>query len=116
MIVELIKSVFLLIVLVPAVIVAVLAAFSYAKEKLVDRFGHPLKNTDKNVRKAYVMKSNDEYQLKNVVLNDSNIDVRIAALDRIDDEQMLKEIAECENDSISRLAEKRINDKIVIET
>ena len=89
-------------------VLLILAACSYIKEKLTDRFGHELKNTDKNVRLAFVMKLDDELKLKNVALKDRDIDVRIAALQRIDDEKLLNEVAECKNNYISRLAKMKI--------
>ena len=90
------------------VVLLILAACSYIKEKLTDRFGHELKNTDKNVRKAYVMKLDDGLQLKDVALKDRDIDVQIAALQRIDDKKLLNEVAESKNNYISILAKMKI--------
>ena len=90
------------------VVLLILAACSYIKEKLTDRFGHELKNTDKNVRKAYVMKLDDGLQLKDVALKDRDIDVQIAALQRIDDKKLLNEVAETKNNYISILAKMKI--------
>lgn len=89
-------------------LILVMVACSRIKQKLVDLFGHELKNTDKNVRKAYAMKLTDENQLKDIILNDNDLDVQIAALGGIEDNDMLRQVAKCRSKSVSRLALRKI--------
>lgn len=91
-------------------VILTLALISYIKEKLVDRFGHELKNTNEDIRKAYVMKSDDENLLKEIALNDRNMDVRIAALDGITDLDILNEISENGHGAVSRIAKRRVKE------
>lgn len=91
-------------------VIWILAAISYIKEKLVDRFGHELKNTNADIRKAYVMKSDDETLLKEIALTDRNLDVRIAALDGINDLHILNEISEKGRGAASRIAKRRVKE------
>ena len=91
-------------------VVLLMAAFSFLKEKLTNLFGHPLKNTDEKVRKAYVMKLNDEELLKKVALTDYNVDVALQAVERIQNKSSLTEIAENAKFPISSTARRRLDE------
>lgn len=91
-------------------IVFLVWAFLDVKKKLTDMFGHELKNRNANVRKAYVMKLNDEEMLKKVALSDYNQDVGVEAVERINTKSYLEEIAECDKFRVSRAAERRIEE------
>lgn len=80
------------------------------KRKLTDMFGHELKNRNANVRKAYVMKLNDEEMLKKVALSDYNQDVGVEAVERISTKSYLEELAECDKFRVSRVAKRRIKE------
>ena len=91
-------------------VVFLAAAYLKVKRKLTDMFGHELKNRNANVRKAYVMKLNDEEMLKKVALSDYNQDVGVEAVERIKNKSYLEEIAECDKFRVSRAAERRIDE------
>ena len=95
-----------------AIVVVVFLADAYlkVKRKLTDMFGHELKNSNDNVRMAYVMKLNDEEMLKKVALSDYNQDVGVEAVERINTKSYLEEIAECDKFRVSRAAERRIEE------
>lgn len=91
-------------------VMILLAVFSFLKEKFLNIFGHPLKNTDENVRKAYVMKSNDEELLKNVALTDYSEDVTLQAVERIKNKSFLSEIARNGKFPVSNAAKRKLNE------
>lgn len=91
-------------------LMVLLACFSFLKEKFLNIFGHPLKNTDENVRKAYVMKSNDEELLKNVALTDYSDDVTFQAVERIKNKSFLSEIARNGKFPVSNAAKRKLNE------
>lgn len=57
---------------------------------MTDWFGSELKNSNVNVRKAYVMKLDDEEVLKNVALNEYNGDIGVEAVERINTNSIWK--------------------------
>ena len=68
---ELVQSVAYLIALLVIgffVVAFLVNIFLIIKQKLIDWFGSELKNSNANVRKAYVMKLDDDKLLKNVAL------------------------------------------------
>lgn len=91
-------------------VMLLLAVFSFLKEKFLNIFGHPLKNTDENVRKAYVMKSNDEELLKNVALTDYSDDVTLQAVEMIKNKSFLSEIARNGKFPVSNAAKRKLNE------
>lgn len=78
------------------------------KNRFQTRFYHGLDNPNRLVRKAYVMKLDDEDILRNVVLNDGDEEVRLAALDKIDNPLILKEVVEDDDGMVSRIAERKL--------
>jgi hypothetical protein len=104
-----VKVIFCLFVLV-CVIVWLIGLFSRIKVKLTDRFGHELKNTDENIRKAYVMKLDDEELLKEIALNDYDDEVAFQAVERIGSKSVLEDIAENGRFVASRAAKRRIDE------
>lgn len=80
------------------------------KQKLIDWFGSELKNSNVNVRKAYVMKLNDEEVLKKVALSEYNEDIGVEAVERINNKSSLEEIAKCNKFRVSRAAKRRLNE------
>ena len=104
-----VKVIFCLFVLV-CVIVWLIGLFSRIKVKLTDRFGHELKNTDENIRKAYVMKLDDEELLKEIALNDYDDEVAFQAVERIGSKSVLADIAKSDRFVASRAAKRRIDE------
>lgn len=90
-------------------VIAFLAFLSFLKEKLINAFGNELRNTDERVRKAYVMKLDDEGMLKNVALNDLSEDVAIWAVERIRSRSALEEISRRDRGIVSELARRKID-------
>lgn len=90
------------------------AAIYRIKEKFIDKFGNELKNSDEQIRKAYVMKLDDEELLKEVALTDLSEDVAIHAVERIKDKSILEEISNSNNKSVSNIAKMRMGILIVI--
>ncbi|SDA48773.1 hypothetical protein SAMN02910315_00849 [Methanobrevibacter millerae] len=86
-----------------------LAFLSFLKEKLINVFGSELKNTDERVRKAYVMKLDDEELLKKVALNDSSEDVALWAVERIKSRPVLDEISRSDRGIVSRVARRKMD-------
>lgn len=111
MIGELIIGIYQLIVYFFLFIIAIFlfaAAIYRIKEKFIDKFGNELKNSDEQVRKAYVMKLDDEKLLKEVALTDLSEDVAIHAVERIRDKSILEEISNSNKKSVSNIAKMRM--------
>lgn len=90
--------------------VAVAALFIKIKRILTDWFGHELKNSDVNVRKAYIMKSDDEKMLKQVALDEYIQDIGVEAVSRINSKSALEEISQSDRFRVSRAAKRKIKE------
>lgn len=88
-------------------VIVLLAFLSFIKEKLINAFGSELRHTDERVRKAYVMKLDDEALLKDVALNDSREDVAIWAVERIKSGSALEEISRSDRGIVSEIAKRK---------
>lgn len=89
--------------------IVLLVILMLLKEKVINVFGSELKNTDTRVRKAYVMKLDDEELLKKVALNDSDKDVAIWAVERIKTKSSLEEISQSDRGIVSRVARRKMD-------
>ena len=78
------------------------------KRRFQTRFYNGLDNPNRLVRKAYVMKLDDEDILRNVILNDKEDEVKLAALDKIDNPLILKEVIENDDGIVSRIARRKL--------
>lgn len=90
-------------------VIVFLSFLIFLKEKLINAFGSELKNTDERIRKAYVMKLDDERLLKNVALNDSSEDVAVCAVERITSRENLEEISQSERGIVSGVARRKMD-------
>lgn len=90
-------------------VIVLLAFLSFLKEKLINAFGSKLRHTDERVRKAYVMKLDDENLLKNVTLNDSSEDVAIWAVERIRSKSVLEEISRSDRGIVSEVSKRKMD-------
>ncbi|WP_407421027.1 hypothetical protein [Methanobrevibacter sp.] len=88
-------------------VIVFLAFLSFLKEKLINAFGSELGHTDERVRRAYVMKLDDEDMLKNVALNDSSEDVAVWAVERIRSRSALEEISRSDRGIVSEVAKRK---------
>lgn len=113
MITELVQSIaWLIAVLFLALIfcMTIISIFLRIKRKFIDLFGHELKNSDANVRKAYVMKSNDDEVLKKVALDEYVQDIGVEAVSRINSKSALEEISKSGRFRVSRAAKRKIKE------
>lgn len=90
-------------------VLVLLAFLCFFKEKVINVFGSELKNTDERVRKAHVMKMDDDELLKKVALNDSSEDVALWAVERIKSRPILEEISRSDMGIVSRVARRKMD-------
>ncbi len=91
-------------------ILGLMNLFSKIKRKLTDCFGHELDNSDEKIRMAYVMKLDDEELLKEIAFNDYDEYVAFHAVERIKSKSILEDIAESDRFIVSREAERKLSE------
>ena len=92
------------------ILIVVVEIYNWKMEKVKKHFARGLKSSDENVRKAYVMKMDDDNALKKVALTDSSTDIRILAVERIKNRLVLDEIIQKGSGYVSNASQRRVDE------